>query len=99
MNETPNIEPLITYNQLAFAMEAFLLGLAVFIVGCYTYEYVIPFFRKWIRNLFILESEQVPEWDFETEPISHVRIIENPIANTTNKPYDWAQEEDNDYTG
>ena len=98
--EELTVEPLISYEQLAFAVEAFLLGLAIFIAGCYLYEYLLPPFMRWIRSLFVLGSDkiEVPVWNFETEPISHVRIIDNPLVNTINTPYDWAQEEDNDYT-
>ena len=92
------VEPLISYEMLAFMVESFVLGIAIFVVG----SYLLPPLSRWIKSLFILDSDktELPQpWNFETEPISHVRIIGRceDIVPTARKPYDWAEEEDDDY--
>ncbi len=97
--EELTVEPLVSYETLAFVMEAFLLGIAIFVVGIY----VLPPLSRWFKSLFVLDSDRIelPQtWNFETEPISHVKVIGTceDLVPTVRKPYDWAEEEDDDFT-
>jgi hypothetical protein len=89
-----NYEPIISYEMLHMMMTAFILTCLILpIVG-----YGGPRLWSWIKSLTILDSAdriELPEWDFGPE-LSHVRIIDMEVVPTTERPYDWAMEE-NDY--
>tara|TARA_Y100000361_G_scaffold146441_1_gene156852 strand:+ start:1562 stop:1858 length:297 start_codon:yes stop_codon:yes gene_type:complete len=94
-------EPMISQELFELAVLSFVLGLVVYAVLGAIHIYLMPRAIKWFKGLFYLESQKdelpaLPKWDFGPA-ISHVRIIEDSIAPTTNKPYDWALEEDGYY--
>ena len=89
-----NYEPLISYELMHAAVASFILGCAVFVI----LGYLGPPLIRWFQSLFHMDHDRLPdlpEWDFGPE-ISHVRILDNPVASTNERPYDWALE-DNDY--
>ena len=98
MDQTIEINPIITAELLHMAMWSFVVGCLIFAFCGYFHMYVSPIIARWFKSLFFLDSQQddlpeLPKWDFG-EPISHVTIIDNSVVPKQNKPYDWALEED-----
>ena len=94
-------EPMISQELFELAVLSFFLGLVIYATLGAIHVYLMPKAIEWFKSLFYLNSQRdelpaLPEWDF-APAISHVRIIEDSIAPTTNKPYDWALEEDGYY--
>ncbi len=98
MEQTVEVTPIISYEVLHAVVVSFTLGCLIFAILGYFHMYVSPIIARWFKSLFYLDSQrddlpELPEWNFG-EPISHVRILDYPVAPKTNKPYDWALEED-----
>lgn len=94
-------EPMISQELFTLAVLSFFYGIVLFAVLGAIHFYLMPTLTRWFRSLFYLDNQRdelpkLPEWNFSPE-LSHIRILENPIAPNNNKPYDWAKEEDGYY--
>jgi hypothetical protein len=91
------MEPIISYEMLYIVVEATILTCLVIPIVAYGG----PKLWGWIKGLTILDSMdriELPEWNFGPE-LSHVRIIDMEVVSTTERPYDWAKEkEEDDYS-
>ena len=94
-------EPMISQELFELAVLSFFYGIVLFAVLGAIHIYLMRILTRWFKSLFYLNSQrdelpELPEWNF-SPALSHVRILENPIAPNNNKPYDWAEEEDGYY--
>jgi hypothetical protein len=87
-----NYQPIISYELLHAAVTSM-------IIGCFAFAiltYLGPPVLRWFRGLFHMDNDRLPAlptWDFGPE-LSHVTVLDNPVASSNNRPYDWALEDD-----
>lgn len=89
-----NYEPIISYELLHAAVTSMIIGCIIFAILGYLGPPVI----RWFRGLFHMDYQRLPElpnWNFGPE-LSHIKVLDNPVASTNARPYDWALE-DNEY--